>query len=170
MKKLDLFRRGRNLLNDKISVYLAWAGLGMILFGAIFTVVSVSLRYTIGIPLYGDIEIPALLLPVAVAFFYTLANVQRRHIRATLIVRHLSARRQTLLESFYSFIGALLLAIVTWQAVVHGLGSLSHGYVTQVVKAPIAPFEFLFAFALAIFTLHFLIEGISLLKVFVKQR
>ena len=170
MKKLDLLRRGRNLLNGKISVYMAWGGLGLILFGMIYTVLSVGLRYTIGQPIPGDIEIPAVLLPVAVALFYTLANVQKRHIRATILVRRFSARSQTLLESIYSFIGAFLFAIVTWQAVVHGLGSLRRGWVTQVVHAPIAPFEFLFAVAMTIFCLHLLIEGIFLAKQFAEQR
>lgn len=170
MRRLDLFRLGRNLLNDKISIYLAWVGLGMILFGATFTVISVGLRYTIGVPLPGDVEIVAIMLPVAVALFYTFANVQKRHVRATILVRHLSTRRQTLLESFYSFVGALLYAIVAWQAVVHALGGVRIKLVTDVVHLPVPPFEFLFAFTLALFSFHLLLEGISLVKVFVEQR
>jgi len=170
MKKLDLFRLSRNLINDKISIYIGWVGLGMILFGAMFTVVSVGLRYTIGVPLPGDVEIPAIMLPVAVAFFYILANVQKRHIRATILVRHLAARRQTLLESFYSFVGALLYAILASQAVVHALGAVSINLVTDILRLPVPPFEFVFAFTMALFSFHLLLEGISLLKVFVKQR
>lgn len=170
MKRLDLFRLGRNLINDKISVYLSWVGLGMILFGGIFTIVSVGLRYTIGTPLRGDIEIPAVMLPVAVAFFYTLANVQKRHIRATILVRHLSARRQTLLEGFYSLVGALLYAIVASQAVVHALGGVRIKLVTDIIHLPVPPFEFVFAFTMTLFSLHLLLEGISLVKRFVEQR
>ena len=170
MKALNFFYLLKKLVSDKISVYFAWVGVGMILSGGLYTVVSVSLRYTIGKPVRGDIEVPALMLPAAVALFYILTNAQRKHIRTTVLVRHFPVPYQTLAEGVSFFIGSFLTAIVAWQIMLHALDFWERGIVTIVLRVPEAPFEFFFVFAMILFSLHLLLEGTNLVKMFIEQR
>ena len=153
---------------EKVALYFSSAGTICLLFMMTFIVLSVMSRAIIGKPILGDVEITSLLLPIVGSLFYIYTNIHKRHVRATLLVRHFSPRCQRLLDGLFSFVAGGLFGMLTWRVAIYGLESLRSGAVTDVVRWPTAPFHFMFTLIMGVFCLHMFIQGISF--IFIKQQ
>lgn len=95
----------------------------IVAFLTVSTVVDATMRYVFSAPIYGIPEVNQLLLPTIT--FLSLAAVQklRGHIRVDMLVIHLSARMQLILEIVVFMLGFVFMAVMGYQSLKDALYS-----------------------------------------------
>jgi TRAP-type C4-dicarboxylate transport system permease small subunit len=132
-----------------------------LIFVMMYIVGSVFSRAIIGKPFLGTFELGAIFLPVLAAFFYMNTDLHDRHIRATIIFDMFSPRIKTVLNAFYSLIGALIFFMVSWRVSIYGVRMHTNMCETSVLEMPVAPFIFVYAFLLFFYALYLIFKGID---------
>jgi len=133
------FARFRRSINS-ISGWLEWVGLaalvGMVLIALIDVVGSKGFRW----PLPGTTEITAFLQVIAIAAGLAFSQIAGRHIRVGFLIDQLPKRGKATLEIFSSILGLGFFAVVGWVTYDYGLGLLSSGTETLLLRIAHYPF------------------------------
>jgi TRAP-type C4-dicarboxylate transport system permease small subunit len=154
MKKLRLFV-------ESFGRFLSVIGTFCLLFIMMYIVCSVLSRAVIGKPLLGTFELGATFLPLIAAFYYINTDVCDRHIRATIIFDRLTPKLKIFLNALYSLIAALIFAMVGYCTITYGIRNLKGMCETSVLHLPIAPFHFVYSFAILSFAFYMVIKTIT---------
>jgi TRAP-type C4-dicarboxylate transport system permease small subunit len=111
------------------------------------TAVDVVLRYLLNTAIPDIVEVTSFLLAILISLAFAHTTYQRDHVEINIIVERLSPRPKFAAEILTSFIGALLLITMTWQALIKALYSLSVGEFLGGMMIPVYPAKFAFAFS-----------------------
>jgi TRAP-type C4-dicarboxylate transport system permease small subunit len=134
------FARFRRSINS-ISGWLEWVGLaalvGMVLVALIDVVGSKGFNW----PLPGTTEITAFLQVIAIAAGLAFSQIAGRHIRVGFLIDRLSKRGKAALEILSSILGLGLFAVVGWVTYDYGMGLLSSGTETLLLRIAQYPFS-----------------------------
>ena len=114
----------------------------------LITVVDVSGRYLLGIPLPGTSEITEIILGVLIYIGLPYISKKEEHISVSLLSNYLPNNVKILHKILINFIVALLLLVIARQLYLHGLDLKSYQEVTTFLEIPKAPI----AFAMALLT------------------
>lgn len=118
-----------------------WISAVMLLAMMLLTTADVLLRF-FRHPIPGTYEIIGMLSSAVVSFSLGYTSVARGHIAVDLLVKRLSPGKQQLIEALNAAAASILFAVVTWQAVRHGIMLMQTGEVSLTVKLPVYPFAF----------------------------
>lgn len=153
---------------DKIVVRLSKAG---VVAGGIFLIAIMGL--TVGNVIYrffgrtilGNYELTELMIVVVVGFALVYAALRQRHIVMRMFVSRLSQRAQTITEIIASMLGAAMLGLLAWVTVslMLGRGFVGEG-TTDLIGIPIFPVKCIWAFALLLFFLIFVIDFLKSIR------
>jgi len=114
----------------------------------LITVVDVSGRYLLGIPLPGTSEITEIILGVLIYIGLPYISKKEEHISVSLLSNYLPNNVKILHKILINFIVALLLLVIARQLYLHGVDLKSYQEVTTFLEIPKAPI----AFAMALLT------------------
>ena len=148
------------VLIEWLGKFLSIIGTVCLLFVMMYIVCSVLSRAVIGVPLLGTFELGSTFLPLIAAFFYINTDLHDRHIRATIIIDRFGPKLQNLLNALYSFIAAIIFVMVSWRVTLFGIRNLQIMAETSVLGLPMAPFHFVYAFALLNFAFYMFYKGV----------
>lgn len=135
--------------------WIAYAGLAAM---TLITFADITGRFFFGKPVLGSIELTELIMAIfgGIAIFHT--ATQEGHINVDVVFNRLPRRVQTIITSFGLILGAVTWGIIAYQVIGDGQSKISLGRITDVLKIPVGPFEFVLAFGLALFSLTLIIK------------
>lgn len=153
MKALETFvplRKIEKVLNHGVASILL---MGMML----MIVTDILCRYLFDKTLQGTIELTEFIM-VALVYF-TLANTQaqKAHIKAEILVDHLSAKKKILLKLLTYALGLFTFSFITWQGILSAVDSWTVREVTDgVIPFPTLPAKLAIPVGCSILCLRFL--------------
>ena len=141
---------------------------GMVILSAmvLLTTVNVASRYVFSAPIYGTTELTGLLLVCLTAAGLSYCQLEKGHIRVSIVVSRLSKKSQAILDSLAYLIGFASIALVCWYSFVRARKYLflTRGEVTELLGIHFFPFMFIFFLGFALFALLLLVHLIQSTK------
>ena len=121
-------------------------------------------RFAFNRPIPSTFEMVAASMAILATIGFAFALDQKRHIRATILTERMPPKVQAILLQLAYFIGFVVTAILTWKLVDSAAFSLEIGeYTPTLIRIPIYVPKVIMVFAVALFSLNFLlhfVEGI----------
>ena len=117
-------------------------------------------------PIPGTYEIIGMLSSAVISFSLGYTSVARGHIAVDLLVKKLSRGKQQLVETLNAIAATVLFAVVTWQAMCHGVVLMQTGEVSLTVKLPLYPFAFGVAAGCALLCIVLISDLVRALQVY----
>ena len=130
---------------------LAYVAGAALLWLMLLTVVAVVMRYVFNAPILGAQDISELSLAVVVFLGIPYCGWTGGHVAVDLISSVVGESRLRYTDTLMRLFGAVLFAIVAWQAMRQGLDALEYGDATNLVDIPHHPFMFLMSFGWLLF-------------------
>jgi len=131
---------------------LAWGfmllGMAVIAAMTMLTVADVFMRWALGRPITGTVEITEFIM-VCLLVGLAPCALEGRHISADVIVRHLPPKTQGVIEVGNLIVGSALIAVMAWQGFNSGLDALHRDLRSSMVSIPVFPFYIVLAFGFA---------------------
>jgi TRAP-type C4-dicarboxylate transport system permease small subunit len=145
---------------DSATKVLNWVGYISLTGIVLITCVDVFGRYCLNKPLLGGLEILELSMAVLGGFAMLYTTTQRGHISVDLFFIRFSRRAQVILDSFGSLLGFGIWGLMAYQVYLLGIRLLKSGELTNLLKIPLSPFQFILALGVALYSLALLIQGL----------
>ena len=136
-------------------------GAGVALLLVLFGTAGACLRYLFHRPIAGTIEVIEFMMVCLTFLAIGYAQLHKDHIKVDFLIKRLPQRVQTILSSFYHFVGAGLCALITWQSILYAESIRAGERVSTFWSIPIYPFIYVFAFGYAVFSISFLVDAIG---------
>jgi TRAP-type C4-dicarboxylate transport system permease small subunit len=151
-------------LLERVLRALAYGG-GAVLFGLMLLVIyEVLMRYFFGRPFRGGYEMTELAMVLIVAFGLPYTAITNGHVAIDLFGRWLDRPAMRWLNAAVHLVGAVLLAVVAWRAIVYAMGSYRFGDLSNMMRIPKYPFQLAIAASAALFALVLLLEAVRALR------
>ena len=152
-----------------LSTVVKWAVIvGMCVAAAMMlvTVANVALRYAANLPIKGADEMIGLLLVCLTATGIGYCQLEKAHVRVSMLFDRLPMRGQAIMDSLAYLIGIAGVVLIGWHLFSRALQyfSLTRGNVTEVLGVVYYPFMFILFlgfFLLAVILLMNLIESVN---------
>jgi TRAP-type C4-dicarboxylate transport system permease small subunit len=142
------------------ALALIGGGLLLVLMG--FTIVDIVLRYAFNAPFSGSFEFTEFMMAAIVFLALAYTGWTGGHISVDLLEGWLDRPSLRLLPAMISFAGALLFALVAWQATRETVATIDQ--ISNMLRWPHYPFRFIVAFGSAMFALVLAIQGVQALR------
>ncbi len=142
-----------------ITRSLAFAGGAALLWLMLLTVVAVVMRYVFNAPILGAQDISELSLAVVVFLGIPYCGWTGGHVAVDLISAVVAESRLRYTDTLMRLLGAVLFAVVAWQALRQGLDALEYGEASNLVEIAHHPFMFLMSFGWLLFALVLLLQA-----------
>ena len=143
----------------KVATIVSYLGMVNIAVLTLLTGVDVVGRYVFNSPLPGTFELTEVIMALAVAFGIVVTTSKDEHINVDAFFVKLPPPVQHGLLILASIIGALVFGVMCWKGMEAWMGSVKSSEATNLLKIPISPFKFVFAFGFLL-SLIFLIRQI----------
>ena len=124
----------------------------------LITFADVTGRFLLHKAVPGTIELTELAMAVFAGFAMFHTATQGGHIVVDVISERFPRRVQAIMAGFSSLLGAVTWGIIAYQVIGDGQSKIALGRITDVLKIPVGPFEFLFAAGLTIFSLTLILQ------------
>jgi tripartite ATP-independent transporter DctM subunit len=124
----------------------------------LITVVDVSSRFLLNLPVIGSIEITGFLLLLTVLFGIPFAALKKQHIAIDSLVSKFPQRAQLIIESMIVLLSLILFLVVVWRSIVYSALLSQMNTVTAVLRLPVPYFALVVAFSSALLCLVFLAD------------
>ena len=122
---------------DRTLRWLAIAGAAILLGSIVVTIMSVTGRYSLALPVPGDYELVEILCGVAVFLFFPYTHARQGNITAEFFTAALPERYKVALDAFHDLVFAVVAAILTWR-VGHGLvDKFASGETSIMIRIPL---------------------------------
>lgn len=156
---LDAFERGF----ERGLRLLAYAG-GLVLAGLVLLVVyEISMRYFFGRPLRGGYEITELAMSVIVACGLPYTAITRGHVSVDILSNIFDRPSFRWLNFLVHAMGAALLALLAYEAMLYALRSHGQGDVSNMMQIPKSPFQMAVAISAGLFSIVLILETIRVI-------
>lgn len=153
---LDALERGL----ERALRLIAHVG-GLVLAGLVALIIyEVFMRYFFGRPFRGGYEITELAMSLIVAAGLPYCAITRGHVAVDIFSSWLDRPGVRWFTAAIQFLGAALLALLSWEVFAKALSSVRFGDVSNMMQIPKAPFMFAIAIAFGLFALVVLLESI----------
>ena len=160
-------------LIDRIIRWLSVAVKGGVIFGmcvlaamVLLTTVNVAGRYIFSAPIYGTYEIIGLLLVCLTAAGLSYCQLEKGHIRVSIITSRLSKRSQAIFDSLAYLIGVGGISLICYYSFLRAKKYLflTRGEVTELLGIHFFPFMFILFLGFALFALLLLLHLMQSIK------
>jgi TRAP-type transport system small permease protein len=128
----------------------------------IYTVADVVLRYGFNRPFSGSLEITEFAMSAIVFLGIAYCGWLGGHVAVDILQRPLENPRLRFVPVILTLIGAVLFAAIAWFTFQEALGSMHR--VSNMMRWPHYPFQFIVAFGSAMYAIVLLIETLRLLR------
>lgn len=115
-------------------------------------------RYLLNKPVKGAWEVSQILLAGVVLFAWAHTQAKGGHVKLDLFVTRLSPRAQAMVDFVTSLLGAVLFGLVVWQAAGMAMIYWEAGYIVDVIRIPLAPFQLFVSLGALFLCLELIIE------------
>ena len=109
------------------------------------TVADVFGRYLLNRPIPGAFEVTEISLAIVIFVALPLVTLENGHIIVSLITERISARAQRIQGFVAAAISAVVLVMIAWRLLRHGIQLTSYGDVTIFLRLPKGPLAFIMA-------------------------
>ena len=109
------------------------------------TVADVFGRYLLNRPIPGAFEVTEISLAIVIFVALPLVTLENGHIIVSLITERISPRAQRIQGSVAAGISAVVLVMIAWRLLRHGIQLMSYGDVTIFLRLPKGPLAFIMA-------------------------
>ncbi len=140
------------------SRYLEWVGVIGIILMFLTNFIDVIGAKLLLWPLPGATEAIGFSQVVAIAPAIAFTLLLGRHIRVEFIIMRLPKRIRETINSFSSFLGFFIFALLIWQSYLYGQSLQRAGEIGSTSRIPFYPFAYFIAFCCVPVCLAFLIE------------
>jgi TRAP-type C4-dicarboxylate transport system permease small subunit len=144
---------------DWTTRFLAYVAGAALLWLMLLTVVAVVMRYVFNAPILGAQDISELSLAVVVFLGIPYCGWTGGHVAVDLISTVVGEARLRYTDTLMRLLGAVLFAVVAWQAMDQGLDALEYGEASNLVEIAHHPFMFLMSFGWLLFALVLLLQA-----------
>ncbi len=163
-----------NRLVSILTLVVKWAvivGMGVAAAMMLVTTANVVLRYAANLPIKGADEIIGLLLVCLTATGIGYCQLDKGHVRVSMLLDRLPARGQAIIDSLAYFIGLAGVAMIGWYLFSRGLKYvfLTRGNITEVLGVYYYPFIFILFLGFLLLALILLINLVQSLEKAVKN-
>jgi TRAP-type C4-dicarboxylate transport system permease small subunit len=146
-----------------LSLVVKWAvivGMGVAAAMMLVTTANVALRYVANLPIKGADEIIGLLLVCLTATGIGYCQLEKNHVRVSMLFDRLPKRGQAIMDSLAYFIGFAGVALIGWYLFSRGVKYifLTRGNITEVLGVYYFPFMFILFFGFLLLALILLIN------------
>ncbi len=135
--------------------------IGCIFFGLMAFVVIVNIvgRFFFQHPLKGTVELVEAIMIIVAFFAIPYTAGERGHVRVTLVVTRFSKRIQDAVRSIGYFLSAVIIGVITYQAIVETIYYMCHlNETTPILFIPLAPFRLIMALGCFILCIQLLLD------------
>lgn len=158
--RMESFLQAVSRAFSSLTQVLNWVGYVSLSGIVLVTSADVIGRYFFNKPLLGALEVLELSMAVLGGFAMLYTTAQRGHISVDLFFVMFPKRVQKVIDCFGSLLGFVTWAFIAYEVYVMGKRMLKAGDATVQLYIPIAPFQFVLALGLALFSLALLIQGL----------
>lgn len=151
--------RGMSKVFRTLLEILNWFGYISLSGIVLITSIDVIGRYLFNSPLLGALEILELSMTILGGFAILYTTTRRGHISVDLFYVMFPKKAQMIVDVFGSFLGFATWAIIAYQVFQLGARSFVKSETTNLLFIPLAPFQFVLALGLAIYSLVLLVQG-----------
>src|SRR5262245_22853052 len=135
-------------------------GAGIVLLGLLGLVIfDVIMRYVLRLPFLGAYEMTELAMVLIVFLALPYCAATGGHVAVDVLAPILDRPGFRWLNIVIHLAGALLMAVIAWQATIHALGSAARGEATNMLKIPQQPFVLVTAACAALFAVVLLVQA-----------
>jgi TRAP-type C4-dicarboxylate transport system permease small subunit len=135
-------------------------GAGVVLLGLLGLVIfDVVMRYVLRLPFLGAYEMSELAMVLIVFLALPYCAATGGHVAVDLLAPILDRPGFRWLNVLIHLAGALLMAVIAWQATLYAFGSAARGEATNMLGIPRQPFELTTAVCAALFALVLLVQA-----------
>ena len=135
-------------------------GAGMVLLGLLGLVIfDIIMRYVLRLPFLGAYEMSELLMVLIVFLALPYCAATGGHVAVDLLAPILDRPGFRWLNVLIHLAGAVLMAVIAWQATIYAFVSAARGEATNMLKIPKQPFELVTAFCAALFAIVLLVQA-----------
>jgi tripartite ATP-independent transporter DctM subunit len=135
------------------SVFLNSAGMGILVLMMLLTVVDVSLRFFLDLPIKGAFELTEFMMILIVFLATAYAAHMKRHIVVDAVLSQLPERVQMVIDTATCFLSLVICALIAWQSAMEAYKRLLTGQTSATLYIPIHPFIWVVALGCALLTL-----------------
>lgn len=114
-----------------------------------------------GKPIPGAYELVGFLGTVVVSFALAFTSMEKGHIAVEILVSKLPQRVQLAIDAFCHLAGAILFAVIAYQALLYALDIRQSGEVSPTLHVPAYPFIFGIAAGAALLCLHLIADFVK---------
>jgi TRAP-type C4-dicarboxylate transport system permease small subunit len=144
---------------DRALRYLA-LGAGMVLLGLLGLVIfDVVMRYVLRLPFLGAYEMSELAMVLIVFLALPYCAATGGHVAVDVLAPVLDRPGFRWLNVLIHAAGAVLMAVIAWQATIYAFGSAARGEATNMLRIPKQPFELVTAVCAALFAIVLLAKA-----------
>jgi TRAP-type C4-dicarboxylate transport system permease small subunit len=134
---------------------------GACLAGMMMITCTDVLMRAFGHPIFGSIDVVKFLAVLVLACAMPYTHKEGGHVGVNLLVQHLGARAQSLVDSITSLVALILFGIVSWQMWLYARELALKGEVSMTIQIPVYPFIYAVSICFAIFGLTILVDLIN---------
>ena len=145
---------------NSVTKVLNWVGYISLTGIVLITCVDVFGRYCLNKPLLGGFELLELSMAVLGGFAMLYTTTRRGHISVDLFFIRFSRRAQVIIDSFGSLLGFGIWGLMAYQVYLLGIRMLKTRELTNLIKIPLSPFQFILALGVALYSLTLLIQSL----------
>lgn len=150
----------------RMVYYVCLVGVVVLLLMMLLTASDIIGRSFFNRPIMGTYEISEYMLSIVVLFGIAYAQQTGQHVRVDLFANKLPALGRSVLGNIFKLIAAIFFLLVTWQGWQGGFRALEVHKVSDTLRIPAYPFEFLVAVGSFLLSLELILEVIlSITKV-----
>jgi len=135
-------------------------GAGVVLLGLLGLVIfDIIMRYVLRLPFLGAYEMSELMMVLIVFLALPYCAATGGHVAVDLLAPILDRPGFRWLNALIHLAGAVLMAVIAWQATLYAFVSAARGEATNMLKIPKQPFELVTAFCAALFAIVLLVHA-----------
>lgn len=140
-------------------------GAGAALLGLLALVLfDVVMRYALRLPFLGAYEMSELLMVLIVFLALPYCGATGGHVAVDVLAPLLDRPALRWLNALLHLAGAVLMAIVAWQATLYAMGSVARGEATNMLRIAKYPFELVAAASALVFAVVLLVQAWQALR------
>jgi len=122
---------------ERVTRTLAGIGGVFLLLSVVISIVSISGRYALGLPVPGDYELVELVCAVAVFLFFPYTHAIGGNLTAEFFTSGLPGRWRIALDAVHDVIFALIAALLAWRLGAGMLDKIHHGDTSLLIRVPL---------------------------------
>jgi TRAP-type C4-dicarboxylate transport system permease small subunit len=140
-------------------------GAGAALVGLLALVLfDVVMRYALRLPFLGAYEMSELLMILIVFLALPYCGATGGHVAVDVLAPLLDRSALRWLNALLHLAGAVLMAIIAWQAMLYAMGSMARGEATNMLRIAKYPFELVAAASALVFAVVLLVQAWQALR------